>query len=341
MRRRLLTLALLGALVLALVSGLQTGAQPRKIVIYSAIEEKVTTEIVKAFRARTGIESEVLSLAAAGTLATRIRAEKAKPRADVFMGGSADIHAPLAKEGLLLKYLPRTLAEAKIDKQFYDPDHYWHGWYLGALGILVNRERFEREIAPKGVSMPKTWDDLLNPVYKGHFAMPSPVTTGGGYIFVATQVFRLGEDRAFAWLKQLAANASQFTPTAPATVTLISRGEAIVAMMWAHEGFVARLMGFPVEVILPPDTGFEIGSASIIKGGPNPEGAKAFVDFLLTPLPQGINAAYGMRYPVRPDAASPVGAPPFASIKFVKYDRNWAIENRDRLIRRWQAEIGR
>jgi hypothetical protein len=33
----------------------------------------------------------------------------------------------------------------------------------------------------------------------------------------------------------------------------------------------------PIEVIFPPDIGAEIGGASIIKGGGNPEGAKADV----------------------------------------------------------------
>ncbi|MDR7608026.1 MAG: ABC transporter substrate-binding protein, partial [Armatimonadota bacterium] len=80
---------------------------------------------------------------------------------------------------------------------------------------------------------------------------------------------------------------------------------------------------------------------SIIRGGPNPEGARAYVDFLMTRTPQDINARYGFRYPVRADVEAPAGAPPFESVKFVRYDREWAIANAERVRERWTREIGR
>jgi iron(III) transport system substrate-binding protein len=172
--------------------------------------------------------------------------------------------------------------------------------------------------------------------------MPSPITTGAGYIFVAAQIFRLGEDRAWQFIKTLNANASQYTPTAPGTITLMERGEGLVAMQWAHEAIGSRILRQQaLENVVPPDTAYEIGSVSIIKGGPNPEGAKAYVDFVLGRVPQDINAKYGFRYPVRGDVPSPQGATPFSQLKFVKYDRQWAIDNMDRIRNRWQQEIGR
>jgi len=113
-------------------------------------------------------------------------------------------------------------------------------------------------------------------------------------------------------------------------------------MQWAHEGIGARLAAQqPLETMVPPDTAYEIGAVSIIKGGPNPEGAKAYVDFLMSKVPQVINASYGFRYPVRGDVPVPMGATPFEQLKFVKYDRQWAIDNQARLRERWTREIGR
>lgn len=329
-------------IVATLVVGPGVNAQAGKVVIYSALDSTVTSEVLKAFERASGLKTEALTLAAAGTLATRIRAEKARPQADIFMGGSADFHAPLAKEGLLDAYLSPRLAEARLAKEFYDPAGYWYGWYIGALSIMYNRDRFEREIAPRGIRPPATWDDLLNPAYRGQVVLPSPVTTGGGFIFMATQIFRLGdEERAFAWLKQLAANAT-FTPTAPAGITLVSRGEAIVGMNWGHDvRAMAVNQGFPVEIVFPSDTATEIGAVSIIKGGPNHDGAKAFVDFMLGRIPQDINAKFGLRYPTRTDAPAPLGMPALSSLKFVKYDRQWAIDNQQRLRDRWQRDIGK
>jgi iron(III) transport system substrate-binding protein len=41
-----------------------------------------------------------------------------------------------------------------------------------------------------------------------------------------------------------------------------------------------------------------VWAASIVKGGPNPEAAKKYIDFLLSEYPQEINARLGFRNPV-------------------------------------------
>jgi len=333
----------IATLLALLLPGLgSVSAQAQRIVVYSALPDLETSLVHREFTKKTGIQVEALSVAAAGTLQARIRAEKDRPRADIFVGGSRDFHIPLAREGLLLQYRSPAAAEAKVSPDHLDPAGYWHGWYLGALSIIINTERWDRELAPRRVPKPATWDDLAKPEFRGHFVMPSPITTGGGYIFVAGQVFRLGEDRAWAFLRSLNTNAVQFTPTAPGTITLLERGEATVGMMWAHEAIGARILrGAPLEVIVPPDTGFEVGAVSIIKGGANPAGAKAYVDYLMSRVPQDINARYGFRYPVRADVEVPRGATPFNQLKFVKYDLEWAIQNQARLRERWTREIGR
>lgn len=329
-------------LLLTLAMGPGASAQAGKVVVYSALDAPVTTEVLKAFERASGLRTEALTLAAAGTLSTRITAEKARPQADIFLGGSADFHAPLAKAGLIAAYLSPRLAEARLAKAFFDPAGHWYGWYIGALSIMYNRDRFEREMGARGIRSPAVWDDLVNPAFRGQVVLPSPVTTGGGFIFVAAQVFRLGnEDRAFAWLKQLAANAA-FTPTAPAGITLVSRGESIVGMNWGHDvRAMAVNQGFPVEIVFPPDTATEIGAVSIIAGSANPAGARQFVDFMLSRVPQDINAKFGLRYPTRTDAPSPLGMPALSTLKFVNYDRQWAIDNQQRLRDRWQREIGK
>jgi iron(III) transport system substrate-binding protein len=338
--KRYVVVCVLLALVLTATSATQ--AQTTKIVVYSALPDLETTLVHREFTKRTGIQVEALSVAAAGTLAARITAERARPRADIFVGGSADFHAPLATEGLLLAYRSPAAAEARVNPAYIDPGGFWHGWYLGALGIIINADRWDRDMAPRRIARPATWDDLVKPEFRGHFIMPSPITTGGGYIFVAAQIFRLGEDRAWAYLRALNANASQYTPTAPGTITLLARGEGVVGMMWAHEGIGAKLAALqPLDTIVPPDTAFEIGAVSILKGGPNPDGARAYVDFLMSRTPQDINAKYGFRYPVRGDVPVPMGATPFADLKFVKYDRNWAIQNQQQVRDRWTREIRR
>ena len=44
-------------------------------------------------------------------------------------------------------------------------------------------------------------------------------------------------------------------------------------------------------------------------------------------------------YRVKVGSAAP-GAPTLEQVKLVKYDRPWATENKDRLIKKWQSAVG-
>src|SRR5262245_28137785 len=106
-----------------LVSGLGPADAQGKIVIYAAEDEKTTNALTTLFTEETKIATEVVRIPAAGTLATRIRAEKAAPKADVFIGGSVEFHEPLATEGLVLPYRSPVGAAAKIRSVLVRPAH--------------------------------------------------------------------------------------------------------------------------------------------------------------------------------------------------------------------------
>src|ERR671938_47531 len=125
MRDRRWVIGRIGALGAAatLASGRRSSAE-EKIVVYAAEDEQTIDALTKLFTAETNIGTEVIRVPAAGTLATRIRAEKAAPKADVFIGGSVEFHEPLAAEGLILPYRSPIVEQAKIDPVFVSPaDH--------------------------------------------------------------------------------------------------------------------------------------------------------------------------------------------------------------------------
>ncbi|MEM0907891.1 MAG: extracellular solute-binding protein, partial [Pseudomonadota bacterium] len=57
----------------------------------------------------------------------------------------------------------------------------------------------------------------------------------------------------------------------------------------------------------------------ILKTAQNPEAAKAFVDFLLSPEGQQLAASQGY-LPAHPDVTPPAGFPPRADIKLMSFD---------------------
>jgi len=318
-------------------------AQPKenKVIIYAALDEKTSNELAAAFKKETGIDAEVaLQIEQAGTVSGRIKTEAPTARADVFIGGNSNFHTELVTGGYLEKYRSPVIKQAGIDTRFMDPDGYWTGWYLGALCLLYNEKRYNEEVKSKGIKPPTTWDDLLNPVYKGQMIASNPATTGGAYLMMAAQIFRLGSEKAgFEYIRKLNSNVAQYTKGANGSIPLVSQGEAIVGFAWGHDTLKQKVQGnLPIVVVFPKDSGFEIGAASIIKGAPHLEVAKKFVDFLLSPTAGKINAQNGYRYPVRKGVELPPGVPAFESLQLAPWDLQKAADNVDKWKKEW-AEI--
>jgi iron(III) transport system substrate-binding protein len=309
-----------------------------RISVYSALNESTNNAFVAAFKAATpGVEVDILPLAAAGELQTRIRTEKNAPKGDVFIGGSSEFHDPLAKEGLLEAY--QSPNAAGVDAAFKDPNGLWTGWYLGIFGLVINKDRWAKEMG--GRPAPTSWDALTEADLKGKLAMPDPIKTGGGYIFLATQVFRFNrdEEKALDFMKRFHANVAQYVGTSPQAIEFVGQGQFVMAPNWGHDILTAAKNGQPVEFAAPEQTANEIGAVSIIKGGPNTAAARAFVDWVLTKEAGELNVRLSNRLSVLKEVAPAPGAPTLDKVKLVDYDRQWATDNKDRLLRAWQQAV--
>jgi iron(III) transport system substrate-binding protein len=114
----------------------------------------------------------------------------------------------------------------------------------------------------------------------------------------------------------------------------------VIGPNWGHDILTAANKGAPVEFVAPSDTAFEIGAVSIVKGGPNLAGAKAFVDWVLTRPASELNVKLSNRLSVLKDVPPAPGAPTLDKVKLVAYDRAWATDNKDRLLKAWAQATG-
>src|SRR5438445_1365948 len=307
-----------------------------RISIYSALNESTNNELFAAFTKATGVGVDVLPLAAAGELQTRITAEKASPKADIFVGGSSEFHDPLGKQGLLEPY--KSPKASALKAEFKEASGNWTGWYTGIFGMVTN----SGEMTKAGLKAPTSWDDLLDAKWKGNLVLPDPVKTGGGYIFIATQIFRFNRDEAKAmdYMKKLHTNIRAYIGTSPAAIGEVSGAKAAGAPNWAHDILTEKAKNPAVDLSVPSDTGFEVGAVSIVKGTKNLAGAQAFVDWVLTPEAGALNVKLSNRGSTLEGVASAPGAPTLAQVKLVNYDRQWATDNKDRILNVWQQAVG-
>jgi iron(III) transport system substrate-binding protein len=297
----------------------------------------MTTEFERATGAKVTMTQK-----GSGETFAQIRAEANNPRADVWWGGTGDPHLQAAEAGLTEEYRSPTLPKLHpwARKQAEQSGYKTVGIYAGALGFAYNTE----QIARRKLHAPACWKDLVKPEYKDEIQISNPSSSGTAYTAIATLVQVFGESQAFDYLKQLHRNVNQYTRSGPAPARNTARGETAVGVMFLHDAVAEAIEGFPVKVAAPCEgTGYEIGSMSLIKGGKNPEMARKWYEFALSPAGQNL-AARAKSYQVPSNMASttPPQAPKLSEMKLIDYDfaKYGASAERKRLIERWEKEVG-
>lgn len=319
--------------------GVGVGGPSGTIAVYSALAEGSNDRLIGAFRSvhpRIGVD--VLSLATASELQTRIRVERAARKADLFVGGDSSLHDLLAREGLLEKYASPNAAS--LAPEASDPAGFWTGWYVTLLGAAVNTPRLADRA---GGRAPATWDDLLDPVWKGQLALPDPAKTSAGYAFLAAQAFRYARDdaRTMDYMRRLDPSVAEYAGSETRTMDLVADGELLGGIAWSHDVLARRETDRALDLVVPEATALGIGAVSIIRGTTSAAAARAFVDWTLSKDAAELNVRLGKVFPVRRDVAPPPGAPPLDRVQLVGYDRAWADSEHDRLLREWQATVRR
>ena len=316
-------------------------AKAEDLVVYCGVQEEWCQAMMNAFTKQTGIKVAMTRKSAGETYA-QVKAESANPKGDVWWGGTGDAFLQAAEDGLLAEYKSPKLSELHpwAQRQAADSGYKAVGIYAGGLGFAVNTEI----LAKKKVKEPTCWADLVKPEYKGEIQIANPNSSGTAYAAIATLVQLFGENPAYDYLKTLHGNVSQYTKSGAAPAVAVGRGEASIGVVFMHDAVVQTIAGFPVKTVAPCEgTGYEIGSMAIIKGAPNPELAKKFYEFALTPDAQK-TAALARSYQVQANVATPLSehAPRLEKVKLIDYDfkKFGAAAERKRLLARWDNEIG-
>lgn len=324
---------LLGALLLVLAA-ITLGQQVLNM--YTAFDVDEVKIYIEAFQNRyPNIKVEYVRLSA-GELLARLRAEAGRPQASIWLAGPSDTFILAKADGLLAPYTD-SLGWQFMPSQFKDPDGYWVGIYTGFIAFASNKDY----LAKHGLEAPTSWNDLLKPEFAGKLSMAFPYTSGTGYTRLATLVFLLGEKEGLEFEHKMSKVVAQYTKAGSAPVTEVGLGEVAVGIAFSHDVIAKGISkGYPVVLSFPREgTGYEIGAMALIKGGPQPELAKVFYDWMLSAEAQSLFQKW-YRVPLNPAATPAEGLVTADQVKLVDYDALWAAQNRDRLIAEWQRLTG-
>lgn len=318
----------IGALALAAaITAVPAAAAEQHVVLYSANDDTVNKLIADGFKQATGITVDVISTGS-GVLFRRIASEQANTQADVVWGVSSALLKQNSKyfQAYAVKDREAVLA------QYRDPADLWVGTNLQVVTINQNTKSID------AASGPKSWQDLLDPKWKGKIAYTDPANSGFSYA-AATALLALWGDNDAAWAKfsTLVANTKVLNRS-----TLVfdgnGSGEYPLGISLEYAGNLWAHNGAPVQVSYPADgTTVLAEGAAIIKGAPDQEPARALMDYLASKPTQEMLLKTTFRRPARQDidlSATPGHMPPLSAIKVLPYDdAKWEAARADTLRR--------
>lgn len=312
-----------------------------KLTLYCSVGADVCEMLVQAFEKETGIKTAMTRKSSGETLA-QIKAESSNPKGDVWFGGTGDPHLTMAQEGLSYQYKSKHFDDLReaAKQQAINGDYRTVGIYVGALGYGYNAKL----MADKNLPIPSSWQDLLDPVYKGHIQMANPNSSGTAYTTLATILQIFGEDEGWDYMKKLHLNMNQYTKSGSAPIKAAGRGENTIGICFQHDAVKQSKKGLPVSVVSPTEgTGYEVGSMSIVEGARNLDEALIFYDWALSPATQTMifTSGISLQVPANTKASADPDAPDLSTINLIDYDFK-VYGNKDKraeLLAKWDNEV--
>ncbi len=324
--KKLVALALTLLMVFSASAALAQGS----LVVYSPHDADPLQAGLALFQAAyPDIKVEYIA-AGTGELLQRVAAESENPLADVLWGGGADSLAAF-------KPYFQTYVSANDDviaDAFKDAEDLWIGESPLPMVLFYNKTMVSEEDAPK------TWEDLLNPKWKGQIAYASPAKSGSAYTQLCTMILAQGGPDGGGWdfVEKFYQNLDGKVQDSSGNChKLVASGEYAIgvtieksAVLYADNPDVAFV--YPEKNSAVPD------GVAIIKNCPNLDNAKLFVDFVTGLECQKDQNENWKRRPVRSDLA-PVGLVPLSDLDLTDYDFDWAANDKEEIIEKWQEII--
>jgi iron(III) transport system substrate-binding protein len=304
------------------------------VTVYTSLEtDEVTKYLEVARKDLPDLEINIIRLST-GELGAKMLAEKNNPQADVIWGWAVTNMEQFIPMGMLEPYKAKGVE--KLDKRFVHPNDLYTGIDMYIAAFCVNAKVAKE----KNLPMPKGWNDLLDPKFKGLVTMPNPVASGTGFLQIASllQMYGAKEGKEDGWefLKKLDKNIGEYIKSGSRPAKMTAQGEFAVGCSFDFVVGELKKQGFPVEFVFPVEgAGYEVEANALMKGAKNPKTGKAFLDWAISPNAMKAYSEFKLGVtlpgiPTRPDM------PKLTEIKLYPMDFAWQGKNRDAMLQKWE-----
>lgn len=226
------------------------------------------------FAADTGVKVELLSMSS-GDVLSKLRAEGGTPSADLWFGGGIDAFMSAKADGLLEQV--SFDASADLAAGFKDPEGFWFSKGITIVGFLVNNTLMDE----LKLTAPATWDDLLDPSYKGEIIMSNPAVSGTNYA-VVNAMLQTKED-GWAYFQGLNENIAYYARRGSDPMNKVISDEFAIGITYIDGTIEALLDEYDVSIIYPTDgIPWVPEGVAVFKNAENADAAKYFVEWLFS-----------------------------------------------------------
>lgn len=303
--------------MLAALPGCKENSNQRQVVVYTGVDQVFSEPILKEFEKQTGIRVlPVYDVEAAKTtgLVNRLIVENARPKADVFWSNEYAQMIVLKRKGVLTPY--NSVSAEEIPEQYRDSEFYWTGFAARARVIIVNTDLVDENEYPDSIY------DLLTPRWKNEVGIANPLF-GTTASFAAALFDYLGDSEAQAYFQSLLDNGVHIVDGNSVVRDMVVGGELQCGLVDTDDAIVAINNREPIAMILPDQQGMGTllipNTVGLIRGAPNPEEARQFIDYLLSrKTEEALAFSSSIQIPLRDGIPTPGDMPAYNELHFMQ-----------------------
>ena len=279
-----------GLVSLALLAACGSDAEEEAVTILTHDSFVMSEEQITAFEEKSGYTLQTIAPGDGGVLVNQLILNRDNPQADGVYGVDTFIARTVIDEALLAPYtspaLPESAENLVVADSLTPIDQ-------GDVCININTTWFEEE----GMAPPASLEDLRAPEYAELTAVIDPATSSPGYAFLVATATEFGDDWQGYWADLLDGGARVASGWSDAYYSDFSGadGDGPYPLVLSYSSSPAAAPGTDY---LPDTCVRQVEYAGVVEGAANPEGAQAFIDFMLSDAFQSSIPENMYMYPV-------------------------------------------
>lgn len=276
----------------------------RTVTVLTHDSFNVPDDLQAAFERTTGYVLEIIPSGDAGELTAKLVLTKDAPLGDAVFGID-NTFASRALDQAVLDTTASVTLPAGADQYLVDGSQALVPIDFGEVCVNIDTQWF----ATQGLTPPAAFEDLTKPAYKDLFVAINPTTSSPGLAFLVATVGHFGEDGFAQYWKDLKANGTRIVEgwtSAYETDFSAGQGQGAYPIVVSYASSPAATLTADgttstTAALLATSTR-QVEYAGVLAGAANPEGGRAFIEWLLSKEVQTSIPESMYMYPVNPEA---------------------------------------